>query len=59
MRENLVKVSHFTAINSVIILNFNFNLQLVGREECIITLQTKFTKGLVVKDTQLFIEFVH
>ena len=59
MRENLVKVSHFTAINSVIILNFNFNLQLVDREECVITLQTKFTKGLVVKDTQLFIDFVH
>ena len=59
MRENLVKVSHFTAINSVIILNFNFNLQLVDREGCVITLQTKFTEGLVVKDTQLFIEFVH
>ena len=59
MRENPVKVSHFTAIHSVIILNLNFNLQLVDREECVITLQTKFTKGLVVKDTQLFIDFVH
>lgn len=59
MRENLVKVSHFTAINSVIILNLNFNLQLVDREECVITLQTKFSKGQVVKDTQLFIDFVH
>ena len=59
MRENLFKVSHFTAIHSVIILNLNFNLQLVDRKECVITLQTKFTKGLVVKDTQLFIEFVH
>ena len=59
MRENLVKVSHFTAIHSVIILNLNFNLQLVDREECVITVQTKFIKGLVVKDTQLFIEFVH
>ena len=59
MRENLVKVSHFTAIHSVIILNLNFNLQLVDRKECVITLQTKFARGLVVKDTQLFIDFVH
>ena len=59
MRENLFKVSHFTAIHSVIILNLNFNLQLVDRKECVITLQTKFTRGLVVKDTQLFIDFVH
>ena len=59
MRENVFKVSHFMAIHSVIILNLNFNLQLVDRKECVITLQTKFTRGLVVKDTQLFIDFVH
>ena len=59
MRENLVKVSHFTAIHSVIILNLNFIPHSVDREEYVITLQTKFTKGLVVKDTQLSIDFVH
>ena len=59
MRENVFKVSHFMAIHSVITLTFNFNPHLVDREECVITVQTKYTKGLAVKNTQFFIDFVH
>ena len=47
------------AIHSVITLTFNFNPHLVDREECVITVQKKFTEGLVVKNTQFFIDFVH
>ena len=47
------------AIHSVITLAFNFNPHLVDREECVITVQTKYTKGLVVKNKQFFIDFVH
>ena len=59
MRENLFKVSHFMAIHSVITLTFNFNPHLVNMEECVITVQTKYTKGLAVKNKQFFIDFVH
>ena len=47
------------AIHSVITLTFNFNPHLVDREVSVITVQTKFTKGLAVKNTQFFIDFVH
>ena len=47
------------AIHSVITLTFNFNPHLVDREECVITVQTKYTKRLAVKNTQFFIDFAH
>ena len=47
------------AIHSVITLTFNFNPHLVNMEECVITVQTKYTKGLAVKNKQFFIDFVH
>ena len=47
------------AIHSVITLTFNFNPHLVDKEECVIIVQTKDTKGLAVKNTQFYIDFVH
>ena len=46
-------------IHSVIILTFKFNPHLEDREVSVITVQTKYTKGLAVKNTQFFIDFVH
>ena len=48
----------FLAIHCVIILTFNFNPHLVNREKCVITVQTKYTKGITVRTSQVFFDFI-
>ena len=56
--NSLPRYPHFLAIHCVIILTFNFNPHLVNREKCVITVQTKYTKGITVRNSQFFFDFI-
>ena len=57
--NSLPRYPHFLAIHCVIILTFNFNPHLVNREKYVITAQTKYTKGIAVRNSQFFFDFVN